>query len=186
MKLVVGLGNPGREYENTRHNVGFMILDSFINDFSFEKKFQAMLSKMKISGEEVLFVKPLTFMNLSGNAVGKIVSYYHILREDIMIIQDDLDLAFGRLRIKTNSSAGGHNGIKSIISSLGTQEFCRFKVGIAHNKDISTVDYVLQKFSKEEMKFFEENYSYFQEIIHSFIINGIDKTMALYNHNKEI
>jgi len=181
MKLVVGLGNPGKEYENTRHNVGFMILDSFVSDFSFEKKFQAMICKKKIGSEDVLFVKPLTFMNLSGQSVGKIVHYFDISKEDILVIQDDLDLDFGRHRLKMNSSSGGHNGIKSIIEALGTQDFGRLKIGIAHDKNVSTVDYVLHKFSKEEMHFFEEHYSFFEEIIISFVMNGFNKTMAMYN-----
>ena len=121
MKLVVGLGNPGKEYENTRHNIGFMILDSFIENFSLENKFQAMVKKVKIENEDVLFVKPITYMNLSGNAVIKIVNYYHIDKKDILVLQDDLDLDFGSFKLKNNSSSGGHNGIKSIIRSLGTQ-----------------------------------------------------------------
>jgi len=98
MKLVVGLGNPGKEYENTRHNIGFMILDSFLDGFSLEKKFQAFILKRRIASEDVLFVKPITFMNLSGNAIQKIVQYYHIDISDILVIQDDLDLSFGKLK----------------------------------------------------------------------------------------
>ena len=99
MKLVVGLGNPGREYDNTRHNIGFMVLDSFLSGFTLEKKFQAMILKKKIGEEEVLFVKPVTFMNLSGNAVSKIVHYYHLSFQDILVIQDDLDMDLGIVKL---------------------------------------------------------------------------------------
>ena len=181
MKLVVGLGNPGKEYENTRHNVGFMVLDSFDFSYTLEKKFQAFISKQKIYDEEVLFVKPITFMNLSGLAVQKIVKYYKISLEDILIIQDDMDLKMGTYKLKMNSSSGGHNGIKSIISSLQSENFCRLKIGIGHDYDISTVDYVLGKFSKKDQQFLEDHYSLFQEIILSFIEEGVQKTMNQYN-----
>ncbi len=181
MKLVVGLGNPGKEYENTRHNIGFMILDSFIENFSLENKFQAMVKKVKIENEDVLFVKPITYMNLSGNAVIKIVNYYHIDKKDILVLQDDLDLDFGSFKLKNNSSSGGHNGIKSIISSLGTQEFSRLKIGIAHNRRMDTADYVLQKFSKDEMQYFEKSFGDFQNIIKCWVLEGISSTMTKYN-----
>lgn len=181
MKMVVGLGNPGSEYENTRHNVGFMILDSFIQDFKVEKKFQACVSKMRMGNEEVLFVKPLTFMNLSGIAVHKIAQYYHILPKDILVIQDDLDLTFGTYKLKINSSSGGHNGIKSIISSLQTEGFCRLKIGISHDKRESVIDYVLGKFSKKEINQLKESSSLYQEIIEYFISYGIEKTMNKFN-----
>lgn len=181
MKLVVGLGNPGKEYENTRHNVGFMILDSFVEGFLLENKFQAFVKQEKVGSETVLFVKPVTYMNLSGNALQKIVQYYHVDKKDILILQDDLDLSFGHFKMKENSSSGGHNGIKSIIQCLGTQEFCRLKVGIGHNQNLETVDYVLQKFSKEEMKFFESSFGLFQDIIRCWILEGAQGTMARYN-----
>lgn len=181
MKLVVGLGNPGREYDNTRHNIGFMVLDSFLSGFTLEKKFQAMILKSKIGDEEVLFVKPVTFMNLSGNAVSKIVNYYHISLQDILIIQDDLDMELGKIKVKLNSSSGGHNGIKSIINSIGTQNFCRLKIGIAHDKELDTIDYVLQKFSKEEMNFFQEHFSLYQDVISTWVLEGAELAMAKYN-----
>lgn len=181
MKMIVGLGNPGKEYENTRHNVGFMILDSFIKDFKLEKKFQAMIKVTDIAGEKCLFVKPLTFMNESGLSVGKIAKYYNISCSDIFVIQDDMDLPFGKIKLKINSSAGGHNGIKSIINALSSNSFARLKVGIAHDKDNDAIKHVLGHFSKTEMEFFEKNYDHFQEIIVSYIRNGIDVTMNRYN-----
>lgn len=185
MKLVVGLGNIGKEYENTRHNVGFLVLDSFVSEFRLENKFRAMIKKEQISGIDVLFVKPVTYMNLSGEAVKKIVDYYHIDVADIIIIHDDLDLSFGRFRLKENSSSGGHNGIKSIIQCLGTQQFNRLKIGIANNKNMDTKDYVLSKFSKDEALSLKDSYPLFQEIIGSFLRNGMTYTMNHYNKNKE-
>ena len=181
MKLVIGLGNVGKEYQNTRHNVGFMVLDSFVNDFTLEKKFQAYIKKDCIDGVDVLFVKPTTFMNLSGIAVRKLVDYYKISIEDILVIQDDMDLPFGKYRCKIDSSSGGHNGIKSIIDSLGTTHFARLKIGISHDLKGDTVQYVLGNFSKEEMAFLSQHFSFYQEIIYFFIENGIEKTMNRYN-----
>ncbi len=182
MKLIVGLGNPGKEYENTRHNVGFMVLNSFGDNFTLEKKFQAMLRKTKIGFNDVLFVKPVTFMNLSGNAVAKIVQYYDINISEILVIHDDLDLEFGRFRLKKNSSSGGHNGIKSIIQCLKTQDFCRLKIGIAHDRSIDTADYVLQKFSKSQIQDLTASFSFYQEIIEYWISNGTALTMEKYNN----
>lgn len=181
MKMIVGLGNPGKEYENTRHNIGFMIVDSYIDNFKLENKFQAMVSKKNIDGEDVLFVKPMTFMNLSGIAVSKIAHYYKIIPKDILVIQDDLDLPFGSYKIKVNSSSGGHNGIKSIISSLNTESFCRLKIGISQENRGSVIDYVLGKFSKKELEELEKSYSRYQEILKYFICYGIDKTMNQFN-----
>lgn len=181
MKLIVGLGNPGKEYEKTRHNVGFMVLDSYLSSVDFQKKFDGLCHIKMVAGEKVLFLKPTTYMNLSGNSVFKAMKYYDISVEDILIIQDDMDLEVGHYKLKKDSSAGGHNGIKSIISSLGTNAFSRLKVGISHTKDGNTIDYVLGKFSKEELSNLENNFPLFSEIIDSFIVNGIDKTMNKYN-----
>lgn len=181
MKLIVGLGNPGLEYDNTRHNIGFMVLDSMVRDFRVEKKFEALVSKKQIHGEDVLFVKPLTFMNLSGNAVSKIVHYYHIDVNDILVIQDDLDMKVGTYKLKKNSSSGGHNGIKSIIQNLGTDSFLRLKVGISNVKKGDVIDYVLGRFSKEELNSIQSHFTDFKNIIYMFIENGADYTLQNYN-----
>ena len=181
MKMIVGLGNIGKEYARTRHNVGFMVLDSFGKEFTLEKKFQAYVRVECIQGEKCLFVKPTTFMNLSGLAVAKLSRYYNIDPSDILVIQDDMDLNFGRQRLKIDSSSGGHNGIKSIIDSLGTTHFARLKIGISHDLKGDTVQYVLGNFSKEEMAFLSQHFSFYQEIIYFFIENGIEKTMKRYN-----
>lgn len=181
MKLIVGLGNPGKEYENTRHNVGFMILDDYLGNVKWSNKFSALYYEIVIGTEKVIFVKPLTYMNNSGNAVGEFVRYYNIDMKDILIIQDDLDEEIGLYKLKVNSSSGGHNGIKSIISSLGTQSFPRLKVGIGSVKKDEVIDYVLGKFSKKEMEILNNELSTFRKIIESFVNVGIDKTMNVYN-----
>ena len=181
MKLVVGLGNPQKEYEFTRHNIGFMVLDSFVSGFAEEKKFSALIKKEKISGVDVLFVKPLTFMNLSGNAVSKIARYYQIDVEDILVIQDDLDMKVGTYKLKKNSSSGGHNGIKSIIENLKTQQFTQLKIGISNNKNYDTKDYVLGKFSKQENEKLNSVIVISQKIIDDFIKNDKEYIMNTYN-----
>ena len=181
MKLIVGLGNPGKEYENTRHNIGFMVLDDYLGNVKWSNKFNALYYESFISTEKVIFVKPLTYMNNSGNAVGEFVRYYNIDMKDILIIQDDLDEEIGLYKLKVNSSSGGHNGIKSIISSLGTQSFPRLKVGIGSVKKDEVIDYVLGKFSKKEMEILNNELSTFRKIIESFVNVGIDKTMNVYN-----
>lgn len=184
MKLIVGLGNPGKEYQNTRHNVGFIILDNFLNTSDWKEKFNALYYESRFNGDKVLFVKPLTFMNLSGDAVVKFVNYYDIDINDILVIHDDLDLPFGSYKLKKDSSAGGHNGIKSIINRLGTQSFSRLKVGVSNNKNIDTKDYVLGSFGKNEKDVLDSNQKIFNEIIESFINNGIERTMNIYNTKK--
>ena len=181
MKLIVGLGNPGKEYNQTRHNVGFMIIDSYINSDEWQNKFDGQIKLLKVNDEKVLFLKPLTYMNNSGLSVIQAVKYYDIKPEDILVIQDDLDILFGHYKLKKNSSSGGHNGIKSIISHLGTQNFKRLKIGISNNKNLDTKEYVLGKFSKEELKTLEESYPLYKNIIDSFIFNGIEYTMNKYH-----
>lgn len=181
MKLIVGLGNPGKKYEKTRHNIGFMCVDNYVDNYEWKEKFSAFYQQLLINDEKVLFVKPLTYMNLSGHAVRNFVDYFKINVSDILIIHDDLDLAIGKIRLKINSSAGGHNGIKSIINDLGTNEFARLKIGIAHNEKGDTKDYVLGKFVEEEMKVIQESIILSKKIIDSFIKNGIEKTMNSYN-----
>ena len=177
MKLIVGLGNPGKEYENTRHNVGFMVLDHYLGSVSWKYKFNGYYYEKNVSGEKVLFLKPKTYMNLSGNSVIQFVHFYKIKIEDILVIQDDLDLPYLKYRLKYNSSAGGHNGIKSLIDSLGTQAIPRLKIGIAHDRFIDTKDYVLSKFSKQEIKFFAEKAEIFSAVIDFFISEGIESCM---------
>ena len=177
MKLIVGLGNPDKEYDKTRHNVGFMVIDNYLGSVNWSNKFNALYCEKVINGEKIIFVKPLTYMNNSGNAVGEFVRYFNIDNKDILVIQDDLDLNVGDYKLKMHSSSGGHNGIKSIIASLGNQDFPRLKVGIGSVKKDEVIDYVLGKFSKSELEVLNELFNTFDKIINSFINEGIDKTM---------
>ncbi|MBO5474971.1 MAG: aminoacyl-tRNA hydrolase [Bacilli bacterium] len=181
MKLVFGLGNPGSEYANTRHNIGFIMLDDYIGEYKWSKKFNGLYIEKNINGEKYVFVKPLSFMNLSGGVVSSFVNYYKVSYKDIIVIHDDLDLPFGKIRIKVNSSAGGHNGVKDIIKSLNTQEFMRIKVGISNNKNIDTKDYVLGNFSKSDLKIIKDIEKEVFEIIENFDYDNIDSLMNKYN-----
>lgn len=181
MKLVVGLGNPGLDYCNTRHNVGFMILDSFLGDVLWQKKFNGEYFKTTIGNESVIFLKPMTFMNLSGQSVQQFVHYFHIDITDILIIHDDLDLQLGSYKLKRNSSSGGHNGLKSIISCLNSEAFFRLKVGVTYQREENTIDYVLGKFSKHEQEILQENYLLYHKIIQTFIQNGVEKTLMTFS-----
>lgn len=184
MKLIVGLGNPGKDYQNTRHNVGFLVLDNYLKTSDWKEKFNALYHEERMNGDKVIFVKPLTYMNLSGDAVVKFVNYYDVNMEDILVIHDDLDLPFSTYKLKKNSSAGGHNGIKSIINRLGSQEFARLKVGVSHDRSVDTKDYVLGNFSKCEKEQFDVMQNDFNKIIESFVNAGIDRTMNIYNTRK--
>ncbi|MBT4936836.1 aminoacyl-tRNA hydrolase [Candidatus Peregrinibacteria bacterium] len=163
MKVLVGLGNPGKEYEKTRHNIGFMALDAFLrqNDFPAfkkERKFKAEISEGIFKGEKVLLLKPQTFMNLSGESLSLIKSFYKLEVEDFVVIYDDKDMEFGKIRVRKEGSAGGHNGVKSIISYLGSS-FLRIKVGLAdknHPAFNDTSAFVLSRFSDEELKVLDE------------------------------
>lgn len=184
MKLIIGLGNIGKEYENTRHNIGFMVLDEYAKskfDFKNDAKLKSNIAITNISGEKVIFIKPTTYMNLSGEALRATLNFYKIDIEDILVIYDDLDLPTGKLRIRTKGSAGGHNGIKSIIANLGTQDFKRVKIGI-DKAPYSVVDYVLGKFSKEELININEGIDKAIKVIDEFIKNTpFDKIMNMYN-----
>ena|SRR5690554_2567757 len=154
MKLIVGLGNPGDRYKNTRHNIGFMFLDELKNDlnleFSLNKQLKSLIAFANINGEKIIFAKPQTFMNLSGEAVLSIVNYYKLEIEDIVIVYDDLDLPTGKIRIRKTGSSGGHKGMSNIIQLLKTSEIKRIRIGIMNNSNIDTIDYVLGKFTIDE------------------------------------
>lgn len=182
MKLIVGLGNPGKEYANTRHNVGFMLIDNYVGNAAWIESKDSMMYKTEIRGNKVIFLKPLIYMNLSGKAVFHIASYYKIDLKDILIIHDDLDLPAGKYRIKFDSSSGGHNGINSIIECFHSSAFCRLKIGIGRNVKINTSNYVLGKLSSEEINILNDNR--YKEIIDSFIDTTIEKTMNDFNSNE--
>lgn len=181
MKLIVGLGNPGKEYESTRHNVGFWLLDNYLGNVAWQEKFKANYFKITKNGEVIYFIKPLTYMNESGSAVKEFVKYFQINIEDILVIQDDLDEQIGDYKLKKNSSAGGHNGIKSIINALGSDAFLRLKIGINNEYRTNTIDFVLGKFSFKDQELLNNNLPVLKKIIDSFIDNGIERTMNIYN-----
>lgn len=185
MKLIVGLGNPGREYENTRHNVGFQLLDLIADKKGLEfnkNKFNASYCECNINGDKIILIKPLSYMNLSGSVVAKFVSFYKINIQDILVIQDDLDMNVGRIKIVHNSSSGGHNGIKDIERCLGTRNYARVKIGIANDKSIDTKDYVLGNFSGEEMQILKKNYELLSDVVDDFCSQSLDRLMSKYNH----
>lgn len=160
MKIIVGLGNPTREYEGTRHNVGFSVIYNISDKYNINvdtKKHKALIGKGIIEGEKVILAMPQTYMNLSGESVRELVDYYKCDPEDIIVIYDDISLDVGKLRIRAKGSAGGHNGIKNIIAHLGTQEFPRIKVGVGEKPPrMDLADYVLGHFSKEEQPIIRE------------------------------
>lgn len=159
MKMIVGLGNPGKKYEQTKHNVGFMMVDRLAKKYvaTFKKNpFEAEVADFFVNGEKILLVKPQTFMNESGRAVGPLMTYFGIYPEELVVIYDDLDLALGKIRLRQKGSAGGHNGIKSIISHLNTKEFDRIKIGIDRPKaKMTVVNHVLSPFAKEDQPLIE-------------------------------
>ncbi|MGM9972104.1 MAG: aminoacyl-tRNA hydrolase [Anaeroplasmataceae bacterium] len=163
MKLIVGLGNPGKEYEDTRHNVGFMAIDRLADKynalFKLDKNLKGLIASVNINGEKVILLKPITFMNLSGESVKPVMSYYKINVSDLIVINDDLDMPVGKIRYRAKGSAGGHNGLKSIIANLKTEEFQRIKIGIDRSKVIPVVDWVLGKFSNEDTKVLETSFN---------------------------
>ncbi|WP_074016412.1 aminoacyl-tRNA hydrolase [Fusobacterium massiliense] len=187
MKVVIGLGNPGKKYEKTRHNIGFIVVDSLREKFNVteeREKFQALVSEKNIEGEKVIFFKPQTFMNLSGNAVIEIVNFYKLNpTEDLIVIYDDMDLDFGDIRIREKGSSGGHNGIKSIISHIG-ENFLRIKCGIGAKK-LDAVEHVLGEFSQSEQKEMSENLEKIKNCVIDLItVQDINKTMQKYNKKK--
>lgn len=154
MKYIVGLGNPGKNYEKTRHNVGFMVIDELCKRWGLslnKEKFKGIYGIGSINGEKVILLKPLTYMNLSGESIRPLLDYYEIDLEDLIVIYDDLDLPTGKIRLRTKGSAGGHNGIKSTIQHLGTQNFNRLRIGIDRPMNgMKVPDYVLGAFSEGE------------------------------------
>ncbi len=172
MKLVVGLGNPGRKYEKTRHNVGWMTLDRFDLHFSEEKKFQAAIAKRG----DVLFCKPLTFMNNSGQAVRAIIDYYTISIKDIIVVYDDKDLHLGIVRLRSEGSAAGHNGIRSILQHLGTDTFSRVRIGIASERAKGdTAKFVLGRFARAERATVHQVTELAHDGIEMILTDGLNK-----------
>ena len=187
MKLIVGLGNPGKAYEKTRHNIGFMVVDNYISykkcEGDWKKKFDGVFFQTNIFGEKVIFLKPSTYMNLSGNAVLEYVNYFKINISDILVISDDLDLLVGNFKLKESGSSGGHNGLKNITLCLGTEKFKRLKVGISKSTVGDIKDYVLGKISNDDLKIYDELFVTLNKVIDDYFTMNFSDLMS--KHNKK-
>lgn len=185
MKIIVGLGNPGQEYSATRHNVGFFVVDELARRWGaqiWRNKFDAEIAEHRSDGEQSLLVKPQTYMNLSGTAVGALVRWHKVSAEDVVVIYDDMDLAVGRLRLRTKGSSGGHRGIESLISHLGTDVFARVRVGVGRPPEGWTVNnYVLSKFSTEEAPLIKEAVERSAQAVECILAQGITKAMNTFS-----
>jgi PTH1 family peptidyl-tRNA hydrolase len=185
---VVGLGNPGLKYEFTRHNIGFRIVDSLAQDIEIEfkrvKSYHSLISRGMINNHKVMLVKPQTFMNLSGRAVSKVVSYYKIALQDLLIVYDDLNLELGQIRIRKKGSAGGHKGMESIMQYLNSEEIPRLRIGIDNplvNFNFDCVSYVLSNFNDDEKEKIKEIIQLSTEAIKTVIEDDFEKAMRKYN-----
>ncbi len=186
MYIIAGLGNPGKNYAGTRHNIGFDALDIIAskNNIKFNKtKFRADFGEGIIGGEKVVLVKPQTFMNLSGESIRPLRDFYKVPDENIIIIYDDISLPLGKLRLRGKGSAGGHNGMKSIIYQLQTDVFPRLKIGVGAppDTDYDLADYVLGKFSKDEIEVLLKTVDKVNDAVESIIRNGVEMTMSKFN-----
>ena len=175
MKIIAGLGNPGKKYDGTKHNTGFMALNYFLqkNSLTLEReKFEGKYTKQKIAGNDVILLEPQTFMNDSGRSVAQFARFFKVNPQDILIIHDDMDMPLSKIRIRANGKSGGHNGIKSIIRDLGTSNFNRLKIGIRHPDNVteaSVVSWVLSQFNTEQQKLMDTAYATASEVISDFI-----------------
>ena len=190
MYIIAGLGNPGTQYMGTRHNAGFSVIDALADQYNISvdtQKHKGMIGKGMIEGEKVILVKPMTYMNLSGESVRELVNYYKVDPEsELIVVYDDISLAPGQIRIRKKGSAGGHNGIKNIIANLGSSVFPRIKVGVGEKpKGYDLADYVLGKFSKEDRVLMEEGYDLACEASALIMQGAIDQAMNEYNQKKK-
>ena len=183
--LIVGLGNPGKEYEKTRHNTGFGIINLLLKELKLDldkSKYKALYAIYKTDDSKFIFAEPQTYMNSSGEAVSKLCNFYKINTEDVIVCYDDLDLPIGKLRLRKNGSAGGHNGIKSIISLLNSEEFKRVRVGISKDPQIDIIDYVLGRFSGDNLKAYKNGIEKAKDALVYFIeCKDFDKVMSKFN-----
>ena len=191
MYIIAGLGNPGREYENTRHNTGFMVIDEAAEKYNInvtEKKHKALIGKGIIGGQKVILVKPQTFMNLSGESIREVIDYYKIdEKAELIVISDDISLEAGAIRIRKRGSAGGHNGLKNTILHLGHDEFQRIRMGVGEKpQEYELIDYVLGRFDEQDSKLIAASVKEAAEAIEVMITDGPDAAMNKYNKRKSI
>ncbi|MBO7237325.1 MAG: aminoacyl-tRNA hydrolase [Kiritimatiellae bacterium] len=184
MKVIVGLGNPGAQYANTPHSVGFEVVDAIAAELGLEwetkKAFSCLMAKGVFAGVPVLLVKPQTYMNLSGDSVAPVVKYHNATPADLIVVQDDIDIPLGRLRIRKNGSCGGHNGIRNIIERLGSQSFIRLKVGVGKDKS-NVIGHVLGKFDPASRTMVDKVVSASVQAVASILRDGADKAMNVFN-----
>lgn len=190
-RLIVGLGNPEAKYKKTRHNIGFEVVDSLAHTWQFKlqenRRFQGFFTEGVIFGQKIGLLKPTTYMNLSGQSVRAVMDWYKLLPESLLVIYDDMDLELGRLRLRLSGSAGGHNGMKSIISHLNSQNFPRLRLGIGRSQgDGETISHVLGKFSFEDTVIVEKSLDLAVESVEMGLKSGIEKAMSLYNSRTAI
>ena len=188
VRLVVGLGNPGNTYKNTRHNVGFMVLDQIAEDFSIDlvkQKFDTVFGRGSVDGVEVVLAKPMAFMNRSGPQVQKIAGYYRILSEDMLVVHDDIDLAFGRIKIKEKGGDGGHKGVRSIIDAFGGGNFVRLRIGVGRPEaGISAADHVLGRFKSDETKVLDQIITAARDAVVTILCKGAKEGMDRFNDKR--
>ena len=183
MKLIVGLGNPGKQYQYTHHNVGFLFIDQYaaLKGCQFKKKFEGEYAQFDYQNEKVMLFKPLTYMNLSGEPLSQIMRFFHIALQDILVIYDDMDLPFATLRLRKKGNAGGHNGIKNILLHVSSNEFCRIRIGIDRPTTENFVNYVLSDFSKKELNQLALTFEKVNQAVDLFIMNQFDMAMNRFN-----
>ncbi len=184
MYIIVGLGNPGKKYDVTRHNIGFEVIDNLARLYNVKVnkiKFKALIGETIVDNEKVLLVKPQTYMNLSGESVRQLMDYYKIPIQNLIIIYDDIDIEAGKIRIRKKGSAGSHNGMRNIVYMLSSDEFPRVRLGVGRNEGMDLAAYVLKKLTKEEIEIFTPSVKSATEAIDSIIREGIDKAMNKYN-----
>ncbi len=183
MKLIVGLGNPGKRYEKTRHNIGFLVVDAIVSkeNLSYSTKFKGLIAQIIWEREPVLFFKPDTYMNLSGEAIRLVMDYFNIDISDLLVIYDDLDLPVGHIRLREKGGSGGHNGVKSIIQHLKTENFARCRIGIDKNTMIDARDYVLGHFTQSDLKVLEERIPELHQMCQDFVKKKFVDVMSAYN-----
>ncbi len=184
IKLIVGLGNPGARYANSRHNIGFLIAERFARaheiDFA-RKRFNAQIAEGSVSEQRILLAKPQTFMNSSGEAVGKLYAFYKIAPHDLLVIYDDLDLPLGKMRMRSRGSSGGHHGMESIIARVGTSDFPRLRVGIGRPNPNTDINHVLGSFGEDERAVMDETFARAVDAIDVWLADGITVAMNQFN-----
>lgn len=183
MWLIVGLGNPGRKYSRTRHNIGFMVLDEFAHELNIEfiEKKEYRIARGSILDKQIILVEPLLYMNLSGIVVRNILKKYIIQPQNLIVVYDDIDMETGKIRIRKTGSSGGHKGVESIIENIGSKDFIRVKIGIGRDPGVPAEIYVLSKFDKDQLKIIKDSIDVAINAITTIIDKGVDRAMNLYN-----